>query len=396
VSPDDDIVVAGIFQGALDTGNGLQKVGAPSLFLTTLDPSGAPFWSKAFSAKQGLAGQAAPHIAVDALGDILLVAPIEGTVDFGAGPLVSAGETDVAVVKFDSKGHVRWSKRFGALGYDIPSAVAVDSHGSIAIVGVFEKAIDFGAGPIVGSGADTPFLAKLTLDGQPLWALSFQGTGSVTLNSVAIGDDDNVIAGGAFTGTFPFGSIAEAAIGQSDGFVAKFDSTGAPDWVARLAGAGCLANVTSVAARPSGEIAAAGTFVGTIDAGGGLTSDGPVSGFVSNLGADGSVRWVQRTGDPGVFAKVAGIAMGGDGSTFLGAELSTGILLAKYTSNGSLAWSRASKGPAGLAPAVLGGIDVDSANDIIVAGTLSGSIDLGFGLLTAKGAEDVLVAKIHP
>ncbi len=50
----------------------------------------------------------------DASGNYYVAGEFEGTVDFGAGPLTSAGGSDIFFLKLDPSGSVIWSKRFGA------------------------------------------------------------------------------------------------------------------------------------------------------------------------------------------------------------------------------------------------------------------------------------------
>lgn len=58
---------------------------------------GTPLWSKRFGDS---AFQAGASVAADKAGNVLLAGSFFGTVDFGNGPLVSAGESDIRVAKF--------------------------------------------------------------------------------------------------------------------------------------------------------------------------------------------------------------------------------------------------------------------------------------------------------
>jgi hypothetical protein len=61
----------------------------------------------------GTSDYAALDVAVDVADNLYVTGSFTGTVDFGTGPLVSAGDTDIVVLKLDPSGNVIWSKRFG-------------------------------------------------------------------------------------------------------------------------------------------------------------------------------------------------------------------------------------------------------------------------------------------
>jgi hypothetical protein len=108
----------------------------------------------------------AQAIAVDNSGNVLISGNFTGTVDFGGGPLASAGNgnegEDVYLVKFDNDGNHLWSKRFGdalAQGcYD----VAADTSGNALVTGLFYGTVDFGNGPLVSAGSRDIFIAKFS------------------------------------------------------------------------------------------------------------------------------------------------------------------------------------------------------------------------------------------
>ena len=58
-----------------------------------------------------------PYVTTNATGDIVVAVHYLGTVDFGGGPLTSAGGRDIAIAKFDDNGSHIWSERFGDIGW---------------------------------------------------------------------------------------------------------------------------------------------------------------------------------------------------------------------------------------------------------------------------------------
>jgi hypothetical protein len=57
--------------------------------------------------------------------------------DFGDGPLTSAGSGDIFVAKYSTTGAYQWAKRFGDVEQQYATAVAIDSSGNVVVAGIF-------------------------------------------------------------------------------------------------------------------------------------------------------------------------------------------------------------------------------------------------------------------
>ena len=113
------------------------------------DPSGILQWSKTFGAC------AFPDtLSVIPGGEILLTGHFEMVVDFGLGPLVSAGGNDIFAAIFASDGTPLWSRRFGDARQQFLVRGVHNPSGLVAFAGSFHGTIDFGNGPMVASGYD--------------------------------------------------------------------------------------------------------------------------------------------------------------------------------------------------------------------------------------------------
>jgi hypothetical protein len=98
---------------------------------------------------------------VDVAGNVLLAGGIDGLVDFGGGQLAGFGAQDVFIAKFDASGGDIWAKRFGdAQDHQLAFGVAADPSANVLVTGEFLGTIDFGAGPVTSAGAWDLFLAK--------------------------------------------------------------------------------------------------------------------------------------------------------------------------------------------------------------------------------------------
>ena len=102
-------------------------------------------------------------VAVDGSGNVYTTGYFAGTVNFGAGNVASAGSTDVFVTKFDSSGAHVWTVTFGGTGNDQGWRVAVDGSGNVYTTGYFEGTVNFGAGDVTSAGATDVFVTNSTL-----------------------------------------------------------------------------------------------------------------------------------------------------------------------------------------------------------------------------------------
>jgi hypothetical protein len=160
-------------------------------------------------------------IAVDSAGNVLLTGRFDGTVDFGGGPLSSAGSTDIFAVKLDAQGQHLWSRRLGGTDYEEGSGIAVDSAGNALLTGYFAGTADFGGGPLSSAGYYDVFVVKLDAQGQHLWSRRVGGTSNDRGYGIAVDGVGNVLLTGEFLGTADFGGGPLSSAGSYDAFAVK-------------------------------------------------------------------------------------------------------------------------------------------------------------------------------
>jgi cysteine-rich repeat protein len=196
-------VITGFYRGSFDFGGGpLVSSGISDVFITRIDATGKHVWSRRAS---GTGDDRAVAVATDAAGNVVVAGFFSDTIDFGGGPLVSAGSWDVFVVKLDAAGNHLWSKRFGDSAQQEAHTVAIDAAGTIVLDGMFWGAIDFGAGPVAHVGDRNTIIAKLAPSGALLWGATY-GT-SATGMGIAADAKGNVFAAGYFTGSPNLGGV---------------------------------------------------------------------------------------------------------------------------------------------------------------------------------------------
>jgi len=104
---------------------------------------------------------------------VVITGYIWGTVDFGGGPLTSAGGFDIFIAKFDTNGQHLWSQCFGDGSNQDAYGIAIDGSGNVIVTGWFQGTVDFGGGALTSAGLDDIFVAKFDPNGNHVWSQSF-------------------------------------------------------------------------------------------------------------------------------------------------------------------------------------------------------------------------------
>jgi hypothetical protein len=362
-------------------------------------------WSLGGSSRFGSSGRDRGHgAAVDGSGNLYLTGFFEGTVDFGGGPLTSAGNGDVFVVSFDSTGAHRWSSRFGGSSSDdCGEDVAVDGSGNLYVTGHYSGTLDLGGGPLTSAGHEDIFIASFDPDGTHRWSKRLGGSSSDFGRAAAVDGGGNVYITGSFEGTTDLGGGPLTSAGYSDVFVASFGPGGAHRWSRRLGGPSWDYG-EGVAADGGGNMYVTGFFQETADLGGGpLTSAGDEDIFVASFGPGGAHRWSKRLGSAGS-DRGLGAAVDGSGNLYVtgsfegtmdpggGPLTSAGhedIFVASFDPHGASRWTRS-----------LGGVGSDGGEgvaagkdgNLYATGYFRGIMDLGVGSpITSAGDTDIFV-----
>lgn len=354
------------------------------------------------------------RIAVDGAGDILITGRSVGAVDFGGGPLVSAGFADLIIAKLNAAGEHLWSKRFDdaaeqpdicIIGSCADIFVAVDSADNVLIAGALFGTMDFGGGPLTGEGNADLFVAKLDASGTYLWARRF-GDGSFQVaNGIALDDTGNVYIAGSFLSTVDFGGGVLASAGDSDAFIVKLNAGGAYVWAKRF-GDTSAQRGGEVAVDDEGNLLMTGRFSGLVDFGGGpLTSTGE-NIYVAKLDTDGSHIWSKRFGEASTSQARVNVTIDDTGQAVLSGHFDgaidfgdgtltsaggTDLFITKLDALGDPTFSMRS-GDANDQTSY--SVAVDGAGNALVAGYLKGILDLGGGPIASAGGKDTLLAKL--
>lgn len=252
-----DILLVGDFWASISfpgAGPGcgiLSSAGGAQIFLAKLGAtSGSCLWASRFGDS---ANQFGRSVTVDSGANVIIAGEFFSTVDFGGGPLVSQGDSDLYVAKFDRYGAYQWSSRYGDAAEQVATSVAVDPSNDVTVTGLW--------GPDI-------FLAKLSsTSGVNQWSQIFGGIGIKFGSNVRADQAGNLVVTGAFNSVIDFRApvycpVLQGASGTNHIFLAKFNAAGECVWAQRF-GDAQEQQGTAVAIGPSGSIFLTGHYSGT-------------------------------------------------------------------------------------------------------------------------------------
>jgi len=219
-------------------------------------------------------------VAADASG-VYLVGSTSGTLPGGGG---SAGYIDAFVSGFDASGNYRWTRQFGSAMADSAFGVDVDASG------VYVAGYTSGVLPgQVGVGNADAFLRKYDASGNSLWTRQFGTSAYDVAYGVAV-DASAVYVAGYTQGTF---AGQAGGVLTADGFVRRYDASGAEAWTRQFGTFGAAASDVGQAIDVVGDVFVAGYVCGELP---GETALGGCDAFVRKYDPDGSVVWTRQLG----------------------------------------------------------------------------------------------------
>lgn len=401
------VAATGSFEGSVDFGTGaVMSAGGKDVYVAKWDAAGKAVLSKAFG---GMGDQEGLAITTDKMGNLLVTGWFNGSIDVGAGSVMSAGGKDIFVLKLNSMGMTQWGKTYGSAGLDEGVSIAADGAGDVIVTGHFSGALDMGGTMLNSAGGRDIFVAKL--DGQnggTAWAKSFGDVNDQFVRRADVNAAGDIWVGGGFQGSVDFGGGPLVSSSGEDAYLIKLDGQGGHLQSHRY-GEGLNQAVMGLSAVPSGGVVVAGRFQGQIDLGGGaLASAGADDIFLAQFDEMGMHGWSKRFGDASAQV-VEAVAVDGAGNIsltghFMG-SLNLGgplplpgseaedIFVARLDPMGGYVWAHVFGGPFDQ---IGTGVAADAQGNTGLTGSFFGSIDLGKGALLSGGLRDAFVAVFTP
>lgn len=326
-----------------------------AFYVAGLDTSGNVLWAKSAVAT-GIANSAiGAGAAVDSVGNIYVHGDFLGTsITFGSTTLMStdSNSTDIFIIKYDSSGNTLWAKKVGGTNYDWAHCIAVESNGKFHLAGEFWSAsVIFGSTTLTNANWGTPdiFVAKFDSSGNALWAKAVGGSFDDVANGIDLDSSGNSYLTGYFEETsMAFDTITITGSGNSEIFVAKYNSQGNALWAKSIGG-------------------------NMIDAGTSITSDINGNSYVTGIFQSDSISF--------------------GSTTFINSNGGTqDIFITKYDPSGNVLWA---KSVGGSNSDVTKDICIDVTGNAYITGYFqSPSISFGSTTLTNTGSVDIFIAKI--
>ena len=262
----------------------------------------------------------------------------------GVTPDVGGGEAGTS----DAGQLQGWAISGGGDVADRSHAIILDRLGNLVVAGQVKTGTTtgtFGSFDLKGAGGDDIFLGRVTVAGQ-VTGVTLTGTkDNEALEAVTMDTAGNLLLGGYFTGSATFGSTTLKSNGFSDFLVARMTSGGTYDW-AMSAGSVTNSDYTkALAADSKGNVYVGGTFADTMTFNGQTYTNpkGSKRAFLFKLSNLGKVVWVH---------------------VFTGGPIQS-----------------------------VGGVVLDTAGNVHVAGSFKGTLGHGSKTLTATG-RDAYLAKL--
>ena len=268
-----DVYVTGAFRDSacFNSGNdtfNLVSAGGEDAFLLKLDSSGNLLWMKQFGGHDFDSGSS---ITIDESNDVYVMGSFRGTGDFNPGVdsfnLITAGNTDVFIVKLSSIGGFIWARSFGGIDHDFGSSMAIGNLNNIVVSGNFRDTINFDVGTdtlfLSSNGNSDAFILKLDIEGNFMWAKQIGGLLLDRSISTCIDFENNICLSGAFQGTVDVDPgpdvLNYTSKGESDIFILKLDGLGDLIW-AKNVGSKYIDNASSLFVDKKNSIYITGDF----------------------------------------------------------------------------------------------------------------------------------------
>ncbi|MFZ5553604.1 MAG: SBBP repeat-containing protein [Bacteroidota bacterium] len=409
-----------------DPGPGIANLtsqGESDIFMAKYDSNGNYIWAKSMGSdtSDGL-----NELAIDNAGNLYITGTFIDTIDFDPGTgianLISIGNPDFFLAKYDNNGNYIWAKNLeDDSSYVWATGISVDDIGNIYVTGLFIDSVDFDPGPgvfvLAAKGSTDSFFAKYDSNGIFQWVKSIGGS-FTSSESIEVDNVGNINITGWFTGTADFDpgpdSVFKSNSGTQNIFLAKYDVSGNYLWAITI---GDAFNNRSfhVKSDAVGNCYITGTiqYQTDFDPGPGIYTvyNSSQEIFFAKYDYNGNLAWAKSIG--GAYNdNVKDLALDISGNVYLTGEFnyadfdpgpgtaimdsngnSDDIFFAKYDNNGNYIWAEKLGNTSGDIPR---SIYVDGNDNIYLAGQFYYVMDMDLGPDTAylnSSGSDAFFAK---
>lgn len=374
------------------------------LIVSQLASAQAPAFSWAKAIGNSSSNEKVTGLDVDAGGNVYIAGDFKDTVDFdpsaNVNNLISNGGRDIFVAKYLADGTFVWAYNLGDSGDDGATDLTVDDSLNVYISGFYNGTVDVDHGPAVHQLAvntlDNGFFLKLNTNGDYMLSQSFSSPNVESVKAIAVDASHNIFVAGTYTQL----TIVNALVphGLDDIFLAKYSVGGNYLWAGDIGGS-AADDVSSMACDASGNVYVTGSFADfdfDADPTAGVTTlfayGNNKDSYLICVRPNGILKWSNLAGSSffdEVGEDVVVDNLGYSTSSYRIDVFQCGSI--HRNTAGAFMWNSLSGNlPSVKEPA----LDVDSQNNIYIAGSFSGTLNnFGFPLYSA-GLNDVFIAKL--
>ncbi len=155
------------------------------------------------------------NVVVNSVGEIIIGMSFQGTMDYEGNSLVTNGEQDILIAKYDSAGNLLWYDQIGGPDTERPRYLEVDNNDNVIAICLMEgDIIEPFSMPLLFSPREK-FVVKYDSTGNLLWANHIGGTSGTISSGLAIDNQNQILISGLRSGGIPL-IINESLLPVSD------------------------------------------------------------------------------------------------------------------------------------------------------------------------------------
>lgn len=295
VDPDGNIVICGKFIGTVwFDTTSIVSHGDQDIFIAKYDSSGTFLWA------QGAGGpntDESVSVAFDQQGNVVFTGYFKQSAVFGTTTITGNNDLEFFVAKYGPDGTFQWVKKATGPGNDRGKGIDTDTKGNVLVTGSYRDTCFFGTTTLISPGDDNVFLAKYSPIGTLLWVVDGGGPFQAWTSTVSTDANDNAYITGSFKNSAQFGTHTVTSYGGNDVLLAKADSSG--NWLWAVNAGGTMDDYgNGMEVDVFGNIAVTGSFFDTVVFAPApyIVSYGSKDGFIAYYDANGNGLWANAMG----------------------------------------------------------------------------------------------------
>ncbi len=191
------------------------------MFIAKYDANGHCLWAKE---PLGNGGELSYGISLEVNGDCYVTGTFQQAIAFDTTNLVSYGDWDIFLAKYDNNGKVIWAKQAGGGRRDVAGNISIDAKGDCYVTGHFMDTASFGSFNLISRGDYDMFAAKYDHSGNCLWVQQAGGESTDDGHGIRVDANSNSYITGIYTGTAKFGTF-QLSTNNYGAFIAKIPTS---------------------------------------------------------------------------------------------------------------------------------------------------------------------------